>query len=254
MTDEALPVPVTTIDEPEPFDFTIVARNPAEMVEAQKTMIAWAESKIRSEVALADEAAAQFDLAKKHKWKISGWRKRLNLSQQRIVFYDKIKKALEAGYYIVPPFPIDLFAVRVNRRSPRWTTSDSKFIPAPAGMLPAGEGHYVGAYTDVGVNNIYERKPDGTADYNNIAQTWYQARDFQEVDFPFKLAKVEVLEETAKAFALKIFDQFGVLPKSPTPTVRVRKDPIVCGQILAPHKNREPITFFVAWWLDTKTL
>jgi hypothetical protein len=42
----------------------------------------------------------------------------------------------------------------------------------------------------------------------------------------------------------------------------VRKpDPIICGQIYVPNKtlyknyiHNEAINFFVAWWIDTKTL
>ena len=31
-------------------------------------------------------------------------------------------------------------------------------------------------------------------------------------------------------------------------------DPIVCGQILSWFHKKQPVTFFIAWWLDTKTL
>ena len=52
----------------------------------------------------------------------------------------------------------------------------------------------------------------------------------------------------------KIFDRLGVLPR-----VR-RPDSVVCGEILFPNQTvhrwgqLKTVTFFVAWWLDTKTL
>lgn len=244
---------VTTVAE-EPMDFTVVARDPGEMVAAQRSLTLWAARKIQAEKELLKEASEQLDIATKSKWATSAWKRRVNMSMAKIEFYKKLKLALEAGYYIVPPFPVDIFAVRTGRHGPRYKSSDSKFIPAQAQLLPAGEGRYVSGHLEVGKNETYARKPDGSTDYGTVVNTWFQSRDFQAVDFPFKLAKPEIMAETAKAFALKIFDQFGVLPKDLNPAVAVRRDPIVCGQILAPHKNKEPITFFVAWWLDTRTL
>ena len=77
--------------------------------------------------------------------------------------------------------------------------------------------------------------------------TEYWAKEFKDIDFPFKLAKPQIMEATAAAMALKVFDQIGCLPQFRAP------DPIICGQILKP-KDRQPVTFFIAWWLDTKTL
>ena len=83
----------------------------------------------------------------------------------------------------------------------------------------------------------------------------YYADRFVDADFPFKLARAEIREATDKAMGLKVFDEVGVLP-------RTRKaDPIVCGRVIDPSKPiyhrsspREGVTFFVAWWLDTRVL
>lgn len=250
---EVADVRVPTIVD-EPMDFTVVARDPEQMIRAQRSLTLWAARKIQSEKDLLRESQEQLDIATKSKWSTTAWRKRVKLSEAKIEFYKKIKSALEAGYYIVPPFPLDIFAVRTSRSTPKWENSNDKHIAAVAQTLPEGEGRYVARALEVGENHRYGNKPDGTTDFRNIVSTWYNSRDFQSVDFPFKLAKPEIMAETAKAFALKIFDQFGVLPKAPTAAVAVRNDPIVCGQILAPHKNKAPVTFFVAWWLDTKSL
>lgn len=53
----------------------------------------------------------------------------------------------------------------------------------------------------------------------------------------------------ARAMALNVFDQLGVVRNS------VRSgDPIVVGQILDPRGGGRMATFFVAWWLDTADL
>lgn len=238
----------------EPADFTVMARSPAEMERAQSSLILWSARKIQSEKELLAEATEQVAIATKNKWSTAAWKRRVKMSEEKIEFYKKIKTALEAGYYIVPPFPLDIFAVRTSRRTPKYETSNQKKIEASGQVLPAGEGRYVGQYLEVGKNNVYGNKPDGMTDWSRVESTWYQSRAFQSVDFPFKLAKTEILEETGRAFALKVFDQFGVLPKGATPQISVKRDPIICGQILAPHKRLEPITFFVAWWLDTRTI
>ena len=44
------------------------------------------------------------------------WRRELSKQKGRVEFYRKIEMALEAGYYIVPPYPLDIFfAIRTQR-------------------------------------------------------------------------------------------------------------------------------------------
>ena len=227
-------------------DFTLVARSPGEMITAQQSLIAWAERKFAAEQELANEAQEQLDIATKNKWQTRGWRSRVNLSVAKIRFYQKIKLALEAGYYIVPPFDIDVFAIRTKRSSPSGSSTwrHDRHLQTPQ-LLAAGEGRYVSDMPTVLVDEQTITKPDGKKEIE--VQSW--AEDFREVDFPFKLAKPAILSATAEALALRIFDTIGVMPG------RRARDPIICGQILPPHKRfGDPVTFFVAWWLDTKTL
>ena len=240
----------TILDEP--MDFTVIANSPREMETAQRSLILWAARKIQAVKVEIAEAAQQLALHKEKKWNTEGWRNEIAKKERRAEFYRKIKMALEAGNYIVPPFPIDLCAIRTKKLTPRpMESGSSDNHDQPAMILPAGQGRYVDpkpkrdSYADV------EKKSDGTT--RNV--TRYVATEFRDFDFPFKLARAEIREATDKAMRLKIFDQMGVLP-------RVRKpDPIICGQILVPNKpcyghgyNRDAITFFVTWWLDTKTL
>lgn len=255
MTDEPqIPVPqgvatVDTVAEP-PMDFTVIATDPAGMVEAQKSLIAWSDRKMEAENQELAEAQRNLASAKAHKWSTTAWAAQVKKIEKRVDYYAKIKLALEAGYYIVPPFPIDLFAIRTKASGPR-----PKWLTVPyrdqheqkASILPAGEGRYVSPDPVVDRYDLTESDGKGGT---KLVPRW-RPEEFREADFPFRLAKAEIMHATRAAMALKIFDQLGALPTHRAP------DPIICGQILMPNRaswDRRAVTFFVAWWLDTKTI
>lgn len=249
MSDDT-PVTVPTIVE-QPADFTVVANNPSDMVSAQRSLILWCARKIqfmKSEIA---EAAEQLSISKEKKWNTDAWRREVSKREKRAEFYRKIKAALEAGYYIVPPFPVDVFAIRVDRHAPhRYDSIHKDNHDQPAQVLSIGKGRYVDPKP---TRHSYADRVTTKDGQSKDVTHWY-ADDYRDVDFPFKLARSEVKDATLAAMQLKVFDRMGVLP-------RVRKpDPIVCGQVLYPnqqiHRWGQPnaVTFFVAWWLDTRTL
>lgn len=230
----------------EPADFTVIASNPAEMVGAQNQMIQWVIDKIDAEKLELAEAQANLRAALESGWKTTGWPERVNKLTAKIEFYRKMRLALDAGYYIVPPFPVDIFAIRVNRKSPR--EKPSTYVHSQhmqeAQLLPAGEGSYVSPLPVAYGRSIEGPEKDGKP----TRVTEYFAKHWKEAEFPFKLAKGQIMKAAQAAMALKVFDQIGALP-GPRPP-----DPIICGQILMPHRGRQPLNFFVAWWLDTATL
>ena len=233
-----------------PMDFTVIAQSPKEMETAQRSLILWAARKIQMVKTEIDEARTQFNLHKQNKWNVEGWRTQILKQERRAEFYRKIKMALEAGYYIVPPFPIDIFAIRIKRAKPHgYIGQNSDNHNQPAQVLPAGEGRYVDPRP---VRDSFEDSE--TRQGKEVQITKYFATDYQEVDFPFKLARAEIRTLTDRAMRLKIFDRLGVLPRVRNP------DPIVCGQIIVPNQrlwraqDGNSINFFVAWWLDTRTL
>jgi hypothetical protein len=72
----------------------------------------------------------------------------LDKSMKRMRFYEKCKAALEAGYYIIPPFDIQLFALRVNR-APNRDVGESRWVGHDkVQALPMGDGRYVNAARD----------------------------------------------------------------------------------------------------------
>ncbi len=245
----------TFVDEP--MDFTVIAKSPSEMEAAQRSLILWAARKIQFQKQEIAEAEEQLRIAKERKWETAAWRKEVTKRENQANYFRKIKAALEAGYYIVPPFPIDIFAIRTDRKAPRHMTGESRDnhdqLPS---VLPIGEGRYVDpkptreSYVEVEKRQDY--KTNQMVDKNI---TYYHATGFEDVTFPFKLARAEVKEAAINAMGLKIFDTLGVLPRTRKP------DPVVCGQIYVPNKKlwrhyevNEAVTFFVAWWLDTKLL
>lgn len=245
----------TVVDEP--MDFTVIAKSPAEMAAAQRSLILWAARKIQFQKREIVEAEEQLRIAKERKWDTAAWRKEVTKRENQANYFRKIKAALEAGYYIVPPFPIDLFAIRTDRKKPQHMTSESRDNhDQPAAVLPIGEGRYVDpkpvreSYVEV-----EKRKDYASGQMVDKQITYYEATAFEDVSFPFKLARAEIKEASIKAMGLKIFDSLGVLPRTRKP------DPVICGQIYVPNikiwKNNEynkAVTFFVAWWLDTKLL
>lgn len=247
---EATGMVTTVVDEP--MDFTVIANSPKDMEGAQRSLILWAARKIQAIKSEISEAAEQLRIHTEKKWSTSAWRTMVGRLERRAEFYRKIKMALEAGYYIVPPFPLDVFAIRTNKESPQPydSTSRNNHDQIPQ-VLSAGAGRYVDPRPGRESYQDSEKLRDGTT----RQVTRYYATDFREVDFPFKLARAEIREATDKALSLKIFDQVGVMPRHRSP------DPIVCGQILYPdtklwrsYEHNKSVTFFIAWWLDTKTI
>ncbi len=252
MTDTTmLPATVDTVVE-QPMDFTVFANNPADMVGAQKSLILWCARKIQAEKSELAEANRNLEAAKEHKWSPAAWAAQAKRIEKRVEFYRKIKIALEAGYYIVPPFPIDIFAIRTAQHAPRWKWQNNEWRDhheQKARVLPAGEGRYVSP--DPQLTSRTFREADGKGGIKDI--TRWTPQEWRDVDFPFKLAKAEIMSATRAAMAMKVFDQMGALPMHRAP------DPIICGQILNPQVPsyggpRKAVTFFVSWWLDTATL
>lgn len=227
-------------------DVTFMAKSPAEMEKSQRDLILWCQRKIVAEIGLLRDAEGNLQEAKNAKWKSSGWARRVRIATLRVAFYKKVKAALELGYYIVPPFPIDVFAIRTARSAPDHKASDYEWKDRrqSAQALPQGDGRYV---SDVPVV-LHEQWLENDKEGKPKIAHWYHAEEFQAVDFPIKFAKGPIIEQTRKAMEAMIFDDIGVMPSRP------RKDPIVCGRIIHPDKHHEPVTFFVAWWLDTRDL
>ena len=229
-----------------PADFTVMALDPKGMETAQKQLIVWAAGRAEQEKAELADIEENLRIARDNKWSVKPWQGRAAKTRAKIVFYEKIKAALEAGYYIVPPFPIDVFAIRTKRASPMPKGKDYRHgnFDQNSQALPAGQGEYHSPTPLIETDTWTENGKDGKP----VNKSWTEAVEYQSADFPFKLAKPEILKATARAMSLKLFDSLGVLPRYHSP------DPIIFGKIKSTSQLSSPVTFFVAWWLDTASL
>jgi hypothetical protein len=221
----------------------IIALNPSELGVAQSSLIGWCEKKIAEwdvDLKLHTEA---LEYAIANKWNVEGHRKAVNKAAGKIKFYHKIKAAIEAGYILVPNFPLDIFAIRTNRKNPSgkptersWDNFDQK-----AGALPVGEGRFVSATPTKDSYDEERKNKDGTTK----EVTMYYPEELQEeIEIPMSLVRPEIMRAVDIARAQLIFDSIGV-------STDQRGDPIICGQIHeASAWSSKRLTFFLAWYVD----
>lgn len=229
-------------------NFHVVASTPAGMQAAQDQLVAWAEGKIIAEKDDMAESERALIEARGAGLRQEPFKRRIAKHKQRMTYLRKVAAALKAGYYIVPPFPAQVFAIRTDAKTPRkgQTTNRWDSITQNAKTLPEGEGRYVSPNPEVWQRTISHRNKEGAL----VETPQYYAQEFNEVDFPFAMVKPEVIEATRHALQSRVFDEIAALPY-----FRTKGDPIIVGRIKdgsRPHK--EPLTFFITWWLDANDL
>ncbi len=239
--------------ESRPESRTLVALTPAEMPLAQAKLRDWCVTKVKSVNAELSDLKDSLLVAKSNQWQTQSLGRAVKKAEKRVTYYQKIQAAVEAGYLIVPNFDVEVMAVRVGREKPKRLTDSyesAKITTATPDVLPAGEGRYVDddqVFRDLS----YEGPdPDRPGKMKKIGHFVVEEYD-EEPDFPVTAVHPSVMDATARAMALKVFDRIGVV------TGR-NADPVVLGQIISPRTIyvRWPVlvSFFVAWWLDPETL
>jgi hypothetical protein len=237
---------------------SLVALSPAEVGPAQQQLRTWLVAKIRALGADLRDQRQNLAVAKASKWKHSGWQQAVTRTKQRMIYYAKLKAAVEAGYLIVPNFDLEVLAVRVLRETPPAAIHDTTSAysrvetrTAPE-LLPPGAGRYVDDCTTMTADTYLAKDPKTGLDVKHYVT---RVADYATVDFPVQVIKPEVLDATRQAMARRIFDRIGLA------TGR-KSDPLVVGEIVDPRSMplkgwRDParrVSFFIAWWLNTDTL
>ncbi len=256
MTMETLPAIAmpTGVVPVEGGNLQLSATKPTEMESVQRALIEWCKQKVTLVGAERVDLEKAVDEARKRKWKLSTLQRHALLAKRRVEFYEKILAALEAGYILVPNFPVTLFAIRTTANSPASLYRISSYKPnfalqQEAQNLPAGEGVYQNPFPHT-VERLHE-KQDGKGGFKNEWQCW--ADSWKELDFPITMAKPHLMQMTDEAMKQKVFDELGVLP-SPYK----KKDPLIVGRIRDPRASKWTrdgvVTFIIAWHLDTRTL
>lgn len=245
---------IVLTDDPSP-DVHLVARNPHEMALAKSSLTMWLQQKIKQCDGETDELGEAAETAKRNKWQWKTLQNHCNLAKRRGDFYRKVLGAVDAGFTIVPNFPIDLFAVRVKRTSPKWTQGISTYSQGHArantpdikpDSLVLGVGKYVSNVPTGTAGDYQEKKKDGT----EVTKYFFTSTDFTDIQFPIECARPAVMNATAAAMALRLFDGVGICPQSR------RGDPLIIGQVLGPKVgySQKVISFLIAWHLDLRTL
>jgi hypothetical protein len=228
-------------------EHSFIATTPAQMEASQQYMIVWCNRRLereKMEIADLERTIAEAQAAS---LKTGSWKRRLAMARAKMTFYRKVKLALQKGYYIVPPFPVQRFAIRTNAVYPRGHSTNYRNQSdweQSAQLLQEGDGDF---------ENPFPTKEHYTYQVTDdkgqfVEKTAWRPGVFDGLDFPFKLAKPEIIAAVGRALQDKLFDALGVLPQYKTP------DPIVVGQLIPPHRRHDPLCFFVAWWMDPEKL
>lgn len=227
----------------------VIAQTPDEMKSANQALTEWCNHKITLLKEDHKELNDCYLVAKQNRWRWKPLKKHAEMALKRIEYYRKIQAALKAGFYIVPNFPVSLFAIRTNVDQPLRlvSTSWNNGHDQKARTLPEGKGEYKNPEPKV-MQRVVEFDEKGKA-----KKTEYWAESFKEVEFPFNMAKPKIMEATTRAMAMKLFDDFGILPGH-----AVKRDPMIIGRILDPRSpgwgERKHVSFIIAWALDTEVL
>lgn len=239
-----------------PVRIVVVAKTAGEMEVAQKDLVVWVESRMAELKTELKDAETNLALFTKNKWRTEPSKKILAKIQKNYEYYEKMKAALEAGYVIIPNFPdqgFDVFAVRTTAKNPRQNQTTGTWNRGTKDQVtnspPLKEGRYVSP--DAVENSISDTltKPDGRKE----PQITVWAEEFRDVAFPFRMAKPQILEDTAQAMKLGIFDEMIASPKFRQS--KPRGDPMIMGRIIIKEGyHTKAVTFLVTWFVDTNDL
>lgn len=244
------------ISHTEGENLEVSATSPDEMAQCQSAMVAWCVRRIAVVAHEATELKEAYEHAVKRKWKSDTLKRHAGLALKRVSYYEKIKAALEAGYFIVPPFSVTLFAIRTakDKPAPKYAVLKNEryqnFQQEPQ-VLPAGQGDYQNPNPIVEKN--WTTRHEVVEYGEKVTKYQFFANEWDEIDFPGNMSKPNIMEAATRAMGLKIFDELGFLPQDH----KRNPDPILLGRIIDPRPiggtpNR--INFMIAWHLDTRSL
>lgn len=244
-------------------DHHLVAVNGTEMMAARLGIQNWLRTKLDDIQSEINTAQANYDAAIKHKWKASPFKNQIRKEQSKHLYYSKILAASEAGFTIVPNMDVTVFAVRTKRSWPKWNgnegtsnysyNSASPIVPDEEEQrLPVGEGEYKSP------DQLFHERHQKLKETDKVTGKEievYHVRQicdgFEQIEFPLAVAQPLVMDATARAMAMKIFDRIAIVPQK----YKRRGDPIILGQITRKEGWQTKIaSFLIAWYLDPRTL
>lgn len=237
---------IVKVQAPHPERVHVFATNSEEMAKATTELAAWFSARLEREKADLKMLEENLASAVKHKWKTSGLQSAVSKAKATVAYYEKCKAAVDEGYAIVPDMGAQWFALRTTREKPPrdehtnliYEPTESEISVSPELI---GEGQYV---SDVakGRHSSYKNEK-----LENRYTSWNT--EFKDVEFPVMFVSPEIVEATAQAMQLKIFDAFGIVGGK-------RKDPMIIGVVRGPKSGytQKEMFFLVGWFLDTRNL
>lgn len=225
-------------------DMALTATLPHEMVDAQNQLIDWCARKISIVEAEVKELYEAWGRAKKMKWKDKPIYNLHRGAIRRLNYYVKVKCALIAGYYIVPNFPIQMFAIKTKKNTPKdgWAYGSFRDHKQDPQELSTGEGEYRNPFPLVEYKAFKDNQTQQEKEY-------HRATDWDDLEFPIMMAKPNIMDAVNRAISLKIFDQIGIMPAAR------KEDPVIIGQIFRKQGySTKIVSFMIAWHLDTSMI
>ena len=229
----------------------LCATDASAMALSQEAMVEFFTGRMREAEREVDEAERNLKIAEEAGFQLRAFKRHLTESRRLVRFHEKCSVVVHAGHALVPNFPVDVFAIRTDRDSPRSEKSHSwrtRFTQTAPG-LPYGEGDYVDSVPLEDTRNDPYWKKDEKGEF---ISNWVRVvTDFQQVNFPESVRQSDVMTAVHSAMKLQAFDDFGVLPER-----KAKGDPIVIGRVKDPRRARShrPLCFMVAWYIDTRTI
>jgi hypothetical protein len=233
----------------------LVALDAGDMPGVQSQLIGWCQLRIVQLGSELKDFRQNLRQAKQMHWRRSSWERLIAKTKAKMIYYVKVREAVNAGYVVIPNFPAEILAVRVEEGTgPRYKVGvyPTQINEAkPDLQLPPGEGQYVDEMLPTD-----DRSRMGTD--NKMIQRVVRTGAYNETpDFPMSLVKPIILEATQRAMAIRVFDRIGLAHGgSDMSKARRKSDPLVVGQILDPadQYRQKRVTFFVAWWVRVEDI
>lgn len=252
----------------------LVATNPTEMAEARVGAKEWLTAKLAEIETNIIECNRAINVAKENGWATGALTASRNRAVDDETFYNKVLAALEAGFTIIPDFPLEIFAVRRGEPEAQGQQEYNGAVnagntwmgrPAQPDYAPAGAGEYRNPqpYTST---SIRENRAPNAQERNEpryFTTVYRSGYPVGPIVFPSTTARSPVMQATSNAMAEKVFDQVGVcLPVVQQGSRRQVQqgaragDPLVIGQVVRKRvgSQQKVISFIIAWYLNLNEL
>jgi hypothetical protein len=231
----------------------LVALDRPQLEDAHAKMTAWVVARIDRIDHELDVEGAALDAAARSGFATSPFERRLNQLARQRTFFEKIRVAVEAGYAIVPNFPMTIFAIRTKAKTLKGahTTSAWNRQEQSAQLLGQGDGEYRSPLPVI--DSYTNSEPDGKGGTKQVTN-YYPSEWADEIEFPLALARPEIMDKTRAAMTMKLFDEIGVADDRSGQASGGRGDPVIIGRIRNPRRGGPALSFFIAWYFDPSHL